>query len=425
MKVNLDVNVHHLTRVEGHGNIRVIVSDGVVTDARWEVVETPRFFEAMLKGKHYSSAGILTARICGICSIGHCLASLGATEQAFGIRVPERAEKLRLLAKHGELLQSHWLHTLFLVAPDFFGVSGVLPLLESRPEVVHLGRRLKGVANRLCDVVAGRAVHPVSLQVGGVARMPAPATLRGLRDELTGSLEDLDAAVRLFGQLQIPAFIRETEYVSLAGEGHYPWIGQRLISSDGVRLAAGDYRTMTNEYLVAGNTSKWCRLSRPSYAVGALARYNNNRHLLLPRAAETAERLGLGEVCHNPFCNSLAQLVECVQVTHEAISLLDELLAAGDGETMAAVTPRAGEGVGAVEVPRGILYHHYEYDREGYVVRANCIIPTTQNNANIHYDLPQLAQQYAGQQGMTDAGLELLCSMLVRAYDPCISCSVH
>ena len=91
MKINLNVDVHHLTRVEGHGNIKVVVEDGKIKEARWDIVETPRFFEAMLKGKHFTSAGLLTARICGICSIGHCLASLRATEHAMDITIPKAA----------------------------------------------------------------------------------------------------------------------------------------------------------------------------------------------------------------------------------------------------------------------------------------------------------------------------------------------
>ena len=424
MKIDLNVNVHHLTRVEGHGNIRLKVADGIVQEAAWDVVETPRFFEAMLKGKHYTAAGILAARICGICSIGHCLATLRATEKAFGVTIPPAAEKLRLLAKHGETLQSHWLHLFFLVAPDFVGQPGVLPLLDSDPEIVHLARRLKGAANRLCDTITGRAVHPVCLQTGGVSVMPPREKLLPLRDELQRSLEDVAAACRLFSSFTLPAFAREAEFVSLKGESSYPWIGGSMISSDGIEAAEDDYLRMTNEYVDAHNTSKWCRLSRPSFAVGALARCNNNFRLLHPAAAATAAQFGLVPTCHNPFMNSVAQLVECVHVTHEAIRLLDELLEAGGTGTMVPVTPRAGEGVGAVEVPRGILYHYYQYDRDGYVVRANCIIPTTQNNANIHLDLPALAHQYAVE-GMTDKQLELLCSMLVRAYDPCISCSVH
>jgi sulfhydrogenase subunit alpha len=424
MKINLNVDLHHLTRVEGHGNIKVKVKDGKIEEARWDVIETPRYFEVMLKGKHYTTAGILTARICGICSIGHCLASLAATEDAFGVSIPEVAANVRMLAKHGETLQSHYLHLFFLAAPDFLGVPSVIPLTKTNPEVVDIARRLKGLANRLCDVTAGRTTHPVSLHVGGVAVMPDMNLLRSLRGELERSLQDLKEVVSLFQTFEIPDFKRETEYVSLKGEDRYPFIGSRMISSDGVERSKHEYKEMTNEYVDKNNTSKWCRLSRMSFAVGALARFNNNHELLHPEASAAASNLKLKPVCHNPFMNNVAQLVECVHATYEAMRIIDELVDHGPAETMAAVKPRAGEGVGAVEVPRGILYHHYEYDKEGRIVRANCVIPTTQNNANIHHDLKSLVEQYSVA-GMTDQKLEQLCSMLVRAYDPCLSCSVH
>ncbi|MFH1754138.1 MAG: Ni/Fe hydrogenase subunit alpha [Candidatus Latescibacterota bacterium] len=424
MKVNLNVDLHHLTRVEGHGNIKIKVKDGKIKEARWDVVETPRFFEVMLKGKHYTSAGILTARICGICSIGHCLASLRATENAFGVSIPDAAKKLRLLAKHGETLQSHYLHLFFLAAPDFLGLPSVIPLLKTNPEVVALASRLKGLGNRLCDVVAGRRVHPVSLQPGGIAVIPPQDLLKSLRDDLERSLSDLQAAMAIFQTFDIPDFQRQTEFVSLKGTGDYPFIGGSMISTDGVEHTEKDYLKMTNEYVDADNTSKWCRLTRDSFAVGPLARYNNNHRLLHPEAAAAASALGLGAVCHNPYMNNIAQLVECIHVTHDCIRIIDEITMHDPGEIMIAVIPRAGEGVGAVEVPRGILYHYYQYDKEGRIVRANCVIPTTQNNANIHHDMKSLVEQFAVT-GMTDQKLELLCSMLVRAYDPCISCSVH
>lgn len=423
-KLNLNVDVHHLTRVEGHGNIRVRVVDGKLTEARWDVVETPRFFEVMLKGKPYAMAGILTARICGICSIGHCLASVRATENAFGLTVPDAAAKLRLLAKHGETLQSHVLHLFFLAAPDFLGLPSAIPLKDINPEVFGLATRLKSLGNRLCDEVAGRTTHPVSIQVGGMARMPDKYRLLELKSELERSVDDLTATVQLFSTLDIPDFTRETEFVALKANGEYPFIGGRLISTDGVEQAETGYLAMTNEYVVEDSTSKWCKLSRKSMAVGALARVNNNFDQLHPEAKTVAGQLGLAPVNHNPFMNNMAQLVEVAHVVHDSIRLIDELLEAPEAPTMAPVTPKAGVGVGAVEVPRGILYHEYEYGDDGRIVRANCIIPTTQNNANIHHDIEALAEQFAVE-GMTDEKLELLCSMLVRAYDPCISCSVH
>ncbi|MBN2473640.1 MAG: Ni/Fe hydrogenase subunit alpha [Pirellulales bacterium] len=423
-RVNLNVDVRHLARVEGHGNIKVRVVDGQVVEARWDIVETPRFFEVMLKDKHYTAAGILTARICGICSIGHCLASVRATEDAFGVTIPEAAAKLRLLAKHGETLQSHVLHLFFLAAPDFLGLPSAIPLKDVNPEAFALAARLKGLANRVCDVVAGRTTHPVSIQVGGMAKMPDVQTLLELKAGLERGCRDLDAAIELFRTMEIPDFVRETEFVSLKGEREYAFIGGRLLSTDGVERPEASYRVMTNEYVTEENTSKWCKLSRESFAVGALARINNNYHRLHPKARAAAVPFDLAPINHNPFMNNVAQLVECVHVVYDSLRLVDELIGTGPAPIMAEVTPRAGQGVGAVEVPRGILYHDYEYDDQGRVVRANCVIPTTQNNANIHFDLKALAEQFATE-GMTDEKLELLCSMLVRAYDPCISCSVH
>lgn len=426
MKVDLNVNVHHLARVEGHGNIRVKIENGEVKDARWDVVETPRYFEVMLKGKHYTSAGILTSRICGICSIGHCLASVRATEDAFGVQIPEKAAKLRLLAKHGETLQSHALHLFFLAAPDFVGLTSAIPLIDANPAVVGIAANLKGLGNRLSEAFAGRYTHPVSIQVGGHALFPDKTVINKLKHELIAAVPQLKATVELFKTFSIPDFARETEFVALKGVNSYPWIGGQLVSTDGVVKDERDYLAMTNEWVDKDQTTKWAKLSRASLAVGSLARVNNNYKFLRPEAVEIAKVFGLQPVNHNPYMNNVAQLVETVHVVYETIDMIDEILAwPEDSELMVEVKPKAGRGVGAVEVPRGILYHCYEYGADGCVTRADCIIPTTQNNLNIHHDMGALAKQFSQEPGMTDEKLELLCSMLVRAYDPCISCSVH
>jgi coenzyme F420-reducing hydrogenase alpha subunit len=181
---------------------------------------------------------------------------------------------------------------------------------------------------------------------------------------------------------------------------------------------------MTNEYTKEFSTSKFTRLSRESSVAGALARFNNNHNLLHPKAKEVAESFGLRPVCHNPFMNNIAQLVECAHILEDAEALTSVLLDMELRELKTSYTPRAGSATGAVEAPRGILYHHIETDNEGKVIQANCIIPTTQNNANIHYDLRAIAEQALGE-GKNDAEIKRLCVMLVRSYDPCISCSVH
>ena len=424
MKLSCEVDIHHLTRVEGHGNIRISINNGVVKKAQWEVVETPRFFEAMLVGKHWENAPYICGRICGICSIGHTLASIRAVENAFAITPSTQTANLRLLLKHMETLQSHILHLYFLAAPDFLGTGSVLPLAKTHPLVVQRALRLKLLANDACDLIGGRRLHPTRTIVGGFTMLPEKSELEQIRQRLLASVPDLLASAELFKTFVIPDFIRETEFVSLKGDTDYPFIGGELISTDGVRKKEEEYLAMTNEYCTEGFTSKLSKLSRPSFAVGALARLNNNFTLLHPTAQEISQSLGLAPVNHNPYMSNVAQLVECVQVTLDSVRLIDTLLASPWQEARQPVKAKQGAGVGAVEVPRGILYHYYAFDRQGKVIKADCVIPTSQNHANILHDIEALASQYA-RIGKQDREIELLAEMLVRAYDPCISCSVH
>ncbi len=424
MKIDLNVDVHPLARIEGHGAVEVRVENGVVKEARWDVVETPRFFEVMLKGRHYSTAGVLAARICGICSVSHCLCAILAAEKAFGVEISETAANLRMLAKHAETLQSHVLHVLLLAAPDFLSEPGVVSLVEKKPELAAVAFRIKDFANRVCETVAGRVIHPIAFQVGGVTSAPPKETLAKLKMELERVVADLRVAAEWIGALGMPEFERETEYVSLKGEREYPFVGDRIVSSDGVEAAGSDYSEIIEEYVDGNNTAKWTRLSRESYAVGAMARFNNNFRLLRPEALKIAEALGLKPLCRNPFLNNAIQIVECFHAAHEMERILEELCESSMKDRLAEVEPKAGEGVGVLEAPRGILFHHFVYDDEGRVKKANCVVPTTQNNANIHLDMRSFVEKYATED-MTNERLELLCSMLVRSYDPCLSCSVH
>jgi sulfhydrogenase subunit alpha len=424
MNTTRTIDIRHITRVEGHGNIKISIRDGKLEEARWEVVETPRFFEVMVIGKKWENAPWISGRICGICSIGHTLASIRAVENAFGFIPDEQTRTFRILLKHMETLQSHILHLYFLAAPDFLNAGSVFPLIHSHPDVVQRAARIKLLANDLCDCVGGRRLHPTRTVVGGFTMLPEKKELILFKTRLKSVVEDLLRTADLFRSFAIPDFVRETEFVSLKGDGGYPFIGGDLVSTDGVVKREQDYRLMSNEYIVEQSTSKWSRLSRESFAVGALARLNNNYGFLHPTAKELADSFGLRPVNHNPFMNNVAQLIECVHVVMESMDLIDRLAGLVWQAPRSKVAPRSGVGVGAVEVPRGILYHCYEFDETGTITRADCVIPTSQNHANIQHDLKELAGRYAGA-GLQDRDLELLAQMLVRSYDPCISCSVH
>jgi sulfhydrogenase subunit alpha len=226
----------------------------------------------------------------------------------------------------------------------------------------------------------------------------------------------------LFKKLSIPDFTRETEYIALSDPTQYSFITGDICSSDAGMIPARDYLTVTNEFCVPNSTAKYTKNKRESYMVGALARFNINHDKLCAHAQRAAEQLGLRPPCHNPFMITVAQIVECVQVIDSSIGLIDEIVTRGLKEEQFSIQAKAGRGIGAVEAPRGTLFHDYTYDDEGITVKANCVIPTNQNHNNIQKDMEAIVPKLLDRS--VDEVRQKL-EMLVRAYDPCISCSTH
>ena len=427
-KSNFDVEIHHVTRVEGHGNIYVNVKKGIIEKCEWSIPEAPRFFEAMVVGRSWSELHHITSRICGICSIGHSLASLKATETALGITISEQDLKLRKLALHAENLQSHILHLGFLVLPDLMGVGSVIPLASTNLSEVKIVLQLHRTANEMSNLLCGRTTHPQRLIPGGFSKIPSMRELTVLRKKLQDSIPNLQAVAGLFKSVagKLPTFKRETEFVALTDPSEYALYDGNIASSDTGTAPVNEYLAITNEYIIPRSTAKWAKHVRESYMVGALARLNLNYKRLNPLARETAEMFNLVPICYNPFMNNIAQLVEVVNSVEDSIRLINELEAVGlktqPDYNKPEIRIKAGSGIGAVEVPRGILFHDYTYNAKGICTKANCIIPTNQNHGNIELDMKALLPQILDK---PQKEIELTLEMLVRAYDPCISCSTH
>src|SRR5208337_1233064 len=431
-KRNVNINVEYLTRVEGHGTIVVDVKEGRFERARLDIVEAPRFFEGMLRGRSVFEAQHITSRICGICSCGHTLASIQAAEDALGITPSDQTVMLRKLLLHFEILDSHILHIYLLAAPDLLGVKSFVPLIDTHANVVRRALRMKKACNDACTVLVGRHVHPISAIVGGFTKLPMEHDLDAMLNLLMGMQPDMNATVELAASLKFPEFERDTEYVALVSdEREYPFLTGDIGSTDGIRMQKSDYKKATNEFIVEHSSAKHTKLSRDSYAVGSLARFNLNYEKLHPKAREVAVAINLKPKCINPYFNTAAQLVESVHCLEEAIGILeffknkginyDETILVGLNE-QSKIPVRAGSGVGAVEVPRGVLFHHYDIDEKGVIINANCIIPTNQNLNNIERDMAKLVPEIITR---SDDEITLNLEMLVRAYDPCISCSTH
>jgi sulfhydrogenase subunit alpha len=428
---NLVVNVNHVTRVEGHGNIVVNVNNGTIEKCEWQVPEAPRFFEAMVRGRHYTEVARIVSRICGICAIGHSLASVKATENALGIEITPQTRRLRSLLKHAENYDSHIVHVLFLVAPDLLGAPSVFPLIPTHKEVVQAALRLKRFGHEWGSLIGGRTTHPTRVVPGGFSALPEMDDLKAMRERFDKELlPDVKLALEVVASVadKFPSFERPTEYMAVHSDSEYGLYDGvvQTVMPDGTKETwqVEDYRRCTNEYMSPQSTAKWARNKMDSYMCGALARFNNNHAQLHPEAVAVADLLGLKPLCFNPYLNSAAQVVEIVHSIHEAIGLLDKLIGEGIRDEAPVLPTRHGQGSTALEVPRGILFHDYSYD-ENYICQGgNCIIPTNQNHASIQHDFQKLVPELLGA-GRSEAEMELGLEMLVRAYDPCISCSTH
>jgi coenzyme F420-reducing hydrogenase alpha subunit len=431
---DIRVDIHHMARVEGHGNIVVDVRSGELREVRLEIVESPRFFEAMVVNRRYPEAVHIVSRICGICAVSHTNASLKAIEDALGIKPSFQTEALRKILTAAEIIDSHALHSFFLAAPDLVGVPSVIPLASTSPELVKTAIRWKKLAHDICDTIAGRHTHPISMAVDGFTNLVTEDQMLGLLSKLKeASEQDVQKTVEFFSKVRVPEFRRKTDYVCLDHPDEYALYDGVIKSSETGEYKHRDYRHKIVERVVDHSTAKHAFGPVAPYMVGALSRFNNNFSQLEPRAKEVAEELGLQPPSHNPYHITLAQVVEIVHCLESAVKLIEELLSRGIKDEREERPPIAGWtaklppvkkswGVGVVEAPRGLLIHEYRFGDDGLIESANCIIPTAQNLANIEADMRRLVPEILDR---PQEEITLLLEMLVRAYDPCISCSTH
>ena len=418
------IDVNHVTRVEGHGRIIVSTKEGAVKEVKLSITEANRFFENFVKGMSPAQIPWIVGRICGICCVGHQLTATKAVETALGIRISPQTVLLRKLLTESQFLQSHVLHVYFLAVPDYLGVQSVLPLAKTHPDVVKRALRLKKLANDYTAIFGGRTLHPMSNTLKGWRKLPDLDAVAKLRQCLLEAIPDIEETVRIAKTLKVPAYERETEYVSLKHPDEYALYDGDVFSSDTKSsVPVNQYREVTNEFTVAHSTTKWSKWHRDSYFVGALARVNNNFDQLLPQAKQTAEDLGLQVPCFNPYMNNVAQIVEVVHCAHNSVKMLDALLEKGLEHEDISYEIRAGRGAGSCEVPRGILFHDYEFDENGNCIGANAVIPTSQNINNVEQDMKAFVPQMLPEMSQNELTLHM--EMLLRAYDPCISCAVH
>lgn len=421
MNTTKTIKVDYLARVEGEGAFSVKIRKNRVTEARLNIFEPPRFFEAFLRGRTYSEAPDITARICGICPVAYQMSAVHAMERAFGVQVDGQLRALRRLIYCGEWIESHALHVYMLHAPDFLGYPDVVRMAQDYPDIVKRGLQVKKAGNALMAFLGGREIHPVNVRVGGFYSTPTRRAFDPLVEQLKWGREAALETVRWVAQFSFPDFVQDYECMALRHPREYPFNEGRLVSNKGLDIAVNEYEEHFVEEHVAYSNALHSRLKeRGAYLAGPLARYTLNFDRLSPLAQESARAAGLGPICRNPFQSIIVRSVEILYAFDEALRLIGQY--EQPEHPFVELHPRAATGCACTEAPRGILYHRYILDEQGLIREARIIPPTSQNQKTIENDLRHYVEQHLD---LPEEQLTWQCEQAIRNYDPCISCATH
>lgn len=416
------IKVDYLARVEGEGAMYLKIRDNALEDVKLKIFEPPRFFEGLLRGRDFSEAPDITARICGICPIAYQMSAIHAMEDACGVKIGGALRELRRLFYCGEWISSHTLHIYMLHAPDFLRYPSAVEMAKDYPELVERGLQLKKTGNDIMNLLGGREIHPVNARIGGFYRAPSCSELSVLREKLLHGRELALETVKWSGMLDFPAFTQDYTFVSLRHPDEYPINEGRAVSNKGLDINVSDYDDHFEEQHV-DYTNALHSVMKPggeSYHVGPMARYANNFDHLPPDIQAAARAAGLGKVCKNPFQSITVRAVEVLYAVTEALRIIDDYYP--PEQSSIDVKPKAATGYSATEAPRGLLYHRYTIDDQGIIKDARIVPPTSQNQKMIENDLRCFVPTCMDR---PDAEIQYFSEQAIRNYDPCISCATH
>ena len=414
--------VGYLSRVEGEGSLTLRVVGGDVVEARLGIFEAPRYFEQLVVGRTPDEVIDIVARICGICPIAYQMSAVHAFEDGFGIEVEPETRALRRLLYCGEWIQSHALHVFLLHAPDFLGYPSAIAMAADHRDLVARGLAIKKAGNELITALGGRPIHPVSVRVGGFSRTPRPQELRALLPSLERARALARETVAIVAGLEAPAFEREPRLVALRHPDEYPFSDGRIVSSDGLDLAASAWDDAFEEEHVEGTNALHARTKDGEvYLLGPSARITLDAATLHPLAADALATSGLAEAIRtNIHWSIAARAIELLHALAEACDLIE--VYRPPSRPRVDWEARPGRCGWATEAPRGLLFHRYEVAEDGRITDARIVPPTSQNQGAIEQDLARFAPRVLD---LPHAEATRRLEQLIRAYDPCISCATH
>jgi len=419
-----ELNVEALARVEGDGGITVTLDGDKVKSVTLDIHEGPRLIEQLVRGMTPADDINVTPRICAICTLSHRYAAIRALEKSLGITPPEKAQLTRELMMLGENVESNSLHTFLLALPDFLGYPSAVAMLGDYPEDVTRALRLKKFGNHVMTVTSGRIVHGENPILGGFGKYPSKKHLEEIKAKAQELVPDAIRDVELFGSLKYPKYSEaDMTFMSVdAPRNQYGFAGDSILISNGKKASAEDYKKLTNERVVSHSFAKRSLYQNSTFTVGANARMVNMGRRLDGEAADLFKKHFDERWTRNPLMNNLAQAIEMLWSLEHMPDMCDRV-ASLDDPPIAKPTRQTGSGTGAVEAPRGTLYHHYEV-KDGLIDVADIITPTAQNLDDIEVHMKLTAEKMLAEK-KTDEEVKLGLEIVARAYDPCISCATH
>jgi len=432
----LHIKIDHIAKIEGHAGFTADIAEGNVQKARIDVQEGARLLEGILRDRSIFEVSQITSRICGVCPVVHTLTSLKALEKALNIEVSEQTILLRKLTMMGQIINSHALHLFFFSLSDFFGTANDLDLIKKFPGRAKDALALREFGNKIIEIIGGRSIHPLTPTIGGFLKLPDAKKLGKIFyecEEILGAAKKLAA---LFIKLKYPAFIRSAPYASLHHAKEYAIYDGLIKTPDEKNTSPTEFIDTIKEFQLKGSAVKRAQYLGKPFMVGAISRLNNNPGQLNPEAKKYLRAAKIHLPSFNPFHNILAQAIEMVHCVEEAKKLLHNILRqdlsknnSGEHERLIKTKLRliqiSARGTAAMEAPRGTLYYFYEIGGNGKVKNCNIITPTSQNLARVEKDLEEYLPSLLGTKNVCKKDCTDKIKMLVRAYDPCLTCATH
>lgn len=418
MKIQID----HVAKIEGHAGFIGKIINGEIKEAKIRVQEGARLFESILIGRKYDEAPTITSRICGVCPVAHNLTSIKAIENAFGVNPLPQTVMLRQLMMAGQIIHSHVLHLLFLAMSDFFKASSSLDLAAQYPEETKKILALRSFGNKIVEIIGGRTVHPLTSIVGGFTKPPKREEIEKIMEEQRIMLDISKMLLEFLKKADIPQLERVSQYAAFSAEDNYFSYGGGVKTSFGENYETLKFFKAIREKEIIGNPSKRGTINNSPYMVGALSRMHINGAKLNPAAKEEIGKLNFKFPQYNPFHNNIAQAIEIIHLIEEVKIIGLKLLKIDITNIFTKYDIKKSIGIGALEAPRGTLYHYYEIDEKGIIQNVNIITPTAQFLNNLEEDIKHWLSIHKADD-LEEKKKKI--AMITRAYDPCITCATH